>query len=95
MNISAESGFPAYFLHTGSYLQCKRSSMSYLHGRSHEKAILSLRQVGVPSKHAQNADEQHLISSNSTKRNINGQIRAICMQDSGSRGYKNNLYKTK
>ena len=51
--------------------------MSYLHERSHIKAILSLYQVGVPSKHAQNEDEKHLNSKNSTKRNINGRIRAI------------------
>ena len=52
--------------------------------------ILSLYQVGVPSKRAQNEDEKHLNSNNSTKRNINGRIRAICMQDSGPLGYKHN-----
>ena len=56
--------------------------MSYLHDRSHKEAILSLYQVGVPSKHAQNEDEKHLNSNNSTKRYIYGRIRAICMQDS-------------
>ena len=43
--------------------------MSYLNDRSHKKAILSLYQVGVPSKHAQNEDEKHLHSNNSTERN--------------------------
>ena len=53
--------------------------------------ILSLYQVGVPSKHAHNEDEKHLMNSNnSTKRNENGRIRAICMQDSGAPGYKHN-----
>ena len=64
--------------------------MSYLHDRSHKKAILSLYQVGVPSKHAHNEDEKHLNSNNSTKRNINGRIRDICMQDSGPPGYTHN-----
>ena len=62
--------------------------MSYLHDRLHKKTILSLYQVGVPSRHAQNEDEKYLNSSNSTKRNINGRIRAICMQDSGPPGDK-------
>ena len=58
--------------------------MRYSHdNRSHKKAILSLYQVGVPSKHAQNEDEIHLNSNNITKRNINGPIRDVCMQDSG------------
>ena len=48
--------------------------MSYLHDRSHEKAILSLYQVGVPSKHAQNEDEKYLNSNSSTKRNLNGRM---------------------
>ena len=64
--------------------------MSYLHDRSHKKAILSLYQVGVPSKYAQNEDGKHLNSNNSTERNINGRIRAICMQDSGPPGYNHN-----
>ena len=63
--------------------------MSYLHDRLHKKAILSPYQVGVPSKHAQNEDEKHL-NNNSTKRNINERIRAICMHDAGPPGYKRN-----
>ena len=64
--------------------------MSYLHDRSRKKAILSLYQIGVPSKHAQNEDEKHWNSNISTKRNINERIRAIDMQDSGPPGYKHN-----
>ena len=63
--------------------------------RPHKKAILSLHQVGVPSKHAQDEDEKPLNSNNSTKRNINGRIRAICMQDSGPPGYNHNKFQTK
>ena len=65
------------FSHTsghGKHLQRKRNSTSCLHGKSHNKAILSLCQVGVPSKHAKNEGEKHLNSSNSTKRNKNGRI---------------------
>ena len=69
--------------------------MSYLYDRSHKKAILSLYQVGVPSKHAQIEDKKHLNSNNSTKRNINGRIRAICTQDSAPPGYKHNQFRTK
>ena len=65
--------------------------MRSLHDRSHRNTILSLYQVGVPSKHAQNEDEKHLMNSNnSTKRNINGRITAICMQHSGGPGYERN-----
>ena len=65
--------------------------MSYVHDRSHKKNISSLYHVGVPSKHAQNEDDKYLNSNNnSTKRNINGRIRAICTQDSGPSGYKHN-----
>ena len=49
----------------------------------------------MPSKHAQNEDEKHLNSNNSTKRNINGRIRAIRMQDTGPPGYKHNQFLTK
>ena len=55
--------------------------------RVDKKALLSLDQVNVPSKHAQNEYDKHLNSSNSsnsTNRNVNGRIRrtrAICMQD--------------
>ena len=83
-------GFSRILLAYGKHLQCERSSMSYLHDRSHKKAILSLHQVGVPSKHAQNKDEKYLNSNNSTKRIIHGRIRAICMQDAGPPGYKHN-----
>ena len=62
--------------------------------RLHKKAILSLYQVGVPSKHAQNEDEKRLNWNNSIKRNINVRIRDICMQDSGA-GYKHNQFQTK
>ena len=63
--------------------------MSYLHDRSHKKAILSLHQVGVQSEKAENEDEKHLNNSNnSTKRYINGRIRADCMQDSAPPGYQ-------
>ena len=61
--------------------------------RSHKKVILSLCQVGVPSKHAQNEDEKRFNRNTSIKRNINGRIRAICMQDSGPPGYQNNQFK--
>ena len=54
--------------------------------RRTKNAILSLYKVGMPSKHAQNEDEKHLNSNNSTKRRINGRIRAICMQDSAPPG---------
>ena len=65
--------------------------MSCWHDRLHKKAILSLYQGGVPSKHAQNEDEKHYLNSNNnTKRNINGRIRAISMQDSAPLGYKHN-----
>ena len=43
--------------------------------------------VGVPSKHAKNEYEKNLNHNNNTKRNINGQIGAICMQDSEPPGY--------
>ena len=69
--------------------------MSYLHDRSHKKTTLNLYQVGVLSKHAQDEDEKYLNSNNSTKRNINGQIRAIFEQDSGPLGYKHNSFQTK
>ena len=49
-----------------------------------KKANLSLYQVGVPSKHAQNEDDKHLNSNNSTKRNNIGRIIAICMKDQGT-----------
>ena len=72
--------------------------MSYSHDKSHKEAFLcvffSLYQVGVPSKHAQNEDEKRL-NSNRTKRNINGRIRAICMQDSAPPGYKHKKFQTK
>ena len=45
----------------------------YLHSLIGNAKKTSLYQVGVQTKHAQN--DKHL---NSTKRNINGQIRAIC-----------------
>ena len=69
--------------------------MNNLHDRSHTKLILSLCQVGVPSKHAHNEDAKHLNSNTSTKRNTNGRIRAIYMQDSGSPGYKHNSFQNK
>ena len=73
--------------------------MSHLHDKSYKIEISSLYEVGVPSKHARNEDEKHLNSCNSTKRNINGQTRAICMQDSGHPGYnhkkKNGAFKEK
>ena len=77
----------------GTPLPCDLGhSTSYLHDRSHKNTILSLYQVGVPSKHAQTEDEKRLNSNtnSSTKRNINGRIRAICIQDSGPSGYKHN-----
>ena len=60
-----------------------------------KKDFLNLYQVGVPSKHTQNNDEKHLDSNSSTKRNINGRIRACCIQDSASPGYKHNHFKQK
>ena len=83
-------GFSRILLAYGKHLQCERSSMSFLHDTSHKKAILSLYQIGAPSKHAPNEDEQHLNSNYSTKRNIHGRIRAICMQHSAPPGYKHN-----
>ena len=76
-------GLSGILLAYGKRLQCERSSMSDLHDRPHKTAVLSLYQVGVSSKHAQNEDEKHLNSNHSTKRNIHGQIRAICTQNSG------------
>ena len=49
-----------------------RNLASYLHNRSRKKTMLSLHQVGMQSKHAQN--EKHL---NSTKRNVKGWVRAV------------------
>ena len=47
--------------------------------------------MGVSSKHAQNEDDKHFNSSNSTKRNINRRLGAICMQDSAPPlGYMHN-----
>ena len=69
--------------------------MSHLHVRSHDKAILSLYQVGVPRTHVQNEDEKHLNSNNSTKRNIKVRTRANCMQDSAPPGHKYNGFQTK
>ena len=69
--------------------------MSYLHDRSHKKTISSRYQVGVPSKHAQNEDEKYLNRNNSTKRNINGRIRVICMQDSAPPGIQAQLISNK
>ena len=51
-----------FFSHSseyGKHLQCERNSISYLHDKSHKKAVRSLYQVGVPSKHAQNEDERN------------------------------------
>ena len=50
----------------------RRNLASYLHDGSRKKSILSLYQVDVQTKHAQN--EKHL---NSTKRNIKERVRAI------------------
>ena len=58
-------GFSRIRLAYGKHLQCERSSMNYLHDRSHKKAILSLHQVGVQSEKAENEDEKHLNSNNS------------------------------
>ena len=69
--------------------------MSYSHDRSHKKAILSLYQVGVPSEHAQNEDEKHLSSNNSTKRNINRRSRAFVCRIKGAPGCKHNQFQTK
>ena len=90
--ISTEWGFLAYFSHTANV--CNASAVQWVIctiGRTKERfwAYL-LYQVGVPSKHAQNEDEKHLNSSNSTKRNINGRIGVICMQDWDPPGYKHN-----
>ena len=65
-----------------------------MHDKSHKKTILSLYQVGVPSKHAQKEDDKHLNGNNSTKRNINGRIRASCTQDSGPPGHRHNYSQT-
>ena len=70
--------------------------MSYLHEGSYKKTILSLYQVGVPSEHLQNEDEEHLKCHNiGTKRNLNGRIRVIFMQDSGLPAYNHNYFEAR
>ena len=82
------------FSHTsvfGKHLQCERNSTSYLYDRWHIKAIISPYRVGAPSKHAQNEGENTSTATTQHQtQHINEQIRSICIQDSGPRGYKHN-----
>ena len=84
--ISIESGFLAYLSLTAKLAMRAQLFTEFFAchtiGRTQRKSDFEpIYQVGVPSKHAQNEDEKHLKSNNSIKRNINGRVRAIFMQE--------------